>query len=113
MEEKESIETGIEIRNPFFIYLLPWGQFMSDKLLGGKASAEATLKFAVFMNGLHEYWKDAAYPALHNTHEFLEEEAWVLAEDTEWPFSFVNLCNDFGIVSKSLRRVLVEWKNHR
>ena len=97
--------------SPFLPDMLLPAQFFSDRLLVGKASGEMALRWAVFADGLEQYWKLAADPFAHRSPEFQEEEDWVLAEDAEWPFSFTNLCESFGLDPQSVRCVLVAWKN--
>jgi hypothetical protein len=89
-------------------------QFFSDRLLLGPMAGELSLKWAVFADGLKQYWKFAADSRYHDSEEFLEEEKWVLAEDNTWPFSFSNLCETFGVKTESIRHALLAWKNaHR
>jgi len=97
--------------SPFFPDMLLPAQFFSDRLLVGKASGEMALRWAVFADGLEQYWKLAADPFAHGSSEFQEEEGWVLADDAEWPFSFTNLCESFGLSPQSVRKVLMAWKN--
>jgi len=89
--------------------LLP-AQFFSDRLLVGRASGELALRWAVFADGLSQYWKLAADTSRHNSEEFREEESWVLAEESDWPFSFSNLCETFGLKTGSVRSSLLAWK---
>lgn len=95
-------------KTPLLPLMLPWGEFFSDRRLGGAASGESMLKMHVLENGLWDYWVLAV--DAQASEEFLEEEAWVLAEDLEWEFSFENLCRFFCIDAGDLRRALVEWK---
>lgn len=94
---------------PTIPYLLPWGQFLSDRRLGGIASADALLMRAVLCDGMHQYCVHAFFP---ENHEFQEEEAWLLADDTDWPFSFVNLCAYFGIEPHSLRGAMMRVRKN-
>lgn len=89
--------------------LLP-DTFFSDRLLVGRASGELALRWAVFSDGLSRYWKLASDCSYHNSGEFLEEENWLIADDTEWPFSFVSLCGTFGLHVSSVRASLLAWK---
>ena len=95
-------------------YLLPDlvlpAQFFSDRLLVGRASGELALRWAVFSDGLSRYWKLASNYSFHNSEDFLEEESWMLADETEWPFSFASLCKDFGLHVSSVRSSLLAWK---
>ena len=90
--------------------LLPT-QFFSDRLLVGRASGELALQWAVFSDGLSRYWKLASNNIFHTSEEFLEEENWLLADDTDWPFSFVSLCQTFGLKASSVRSSLLAWKH--
>ncbi len=91
--------------------LLTLDYFLSDRLLLGFVARELTLKWAVFADGLKQYWKLAADPGCHDSEEFLEEERWMLAEDPAWPFSFSNLCTTFGVETDSVRHALLAWKH--
>lgn len=91
--------------------LLTQDQFLSDRLLLGSVAGELILKWAVFADGLKQYWKLAADQSCHDSEEFLEEERWVLAEDPAWPFSFSNLCETFGVQTDSVRHALLAWKH--
>jgi hypothetical protein len=101
---------GCPVTSHFPEMLLP-AQFLSDRLLVGQASGEMALRWAVFADGLKQYWKLAADQASHASEEFREEESWVLSEDGDWPFSFINLCDTFGLNSASVRATLLAWKN--
>lgn len=98
------------IRVPFLPYMIPW-QAVSEKRLGGEKSAEAILKSAVFFSGVHTYWCCVVDPSARKSSEFLEDEAWIMVDDAEWPFSFINICKELGIDPVSLRLVLIKWKN--
>ena len=106
-----SADASLTSASPFLPDMLLPVQFFSDRLLVGKASGEMALKWAVFADGLRLYWKLAADPFAHSSPEFQEEEDWVLADNAEWPFSFTNLCESFGLSPQSVRRVLMAWKN--
>jgi hypothetical protein len=41
---------------------------------------------------------------------FLEAEEWILDEDTDWLFSFANLCEMLGFEPSYLRDGLMRWK---
>lgn len=94
---------------PTVPYLLPWDALVSDRLLGGTASAEAVLMQATLFDGLHQYLRHSCLPL---GHEFQEEEAWLLADDYDWPFSFLNLCTYFGIDPCSLRDAMLRLRRN-
>lgn len=93
----------------FLDALLP-SQLLFDRLLVGKVRGELALKWAVFIDGLEEYCNLAVDISAHRSQDFLQEEVWILADDTEWPFSFLNLCETFFIEPTSLRHALIAWK---
>ena len=86
-------------------------QFFSDRLLVGNTAEELALQWAVFMDGLQQYWTLAENEVGRNSEEFIQEEAWVLVDDEEWPFSFAQLCDTFGLQAPSVRAALSAWKN--
>lgn len=90
--------------------ILSSSQFFSDRAPAGEAANELVLQWAVFTDGLQRYWTLAADPDLHLSEEFREEEAWLLDNDRQWPFSFVNLCEAFGFHTDSLRGSLLARK---
>jgi hypothetical protein len=94
--------------------ILSSSQFFSDRVPAGEAANELVLQWAVFTDGLQRYSTLAADPDSHLSEEFCEEEAWLLDNDREWPFSFVNLCETFGFQTDSLRvSLLARKESHR
>jgi len=88
-------------------------QFFSDRLLVGNTPEELSLQWAVFMDGLQQYWTLAENEIGRNSEEFIQEETWMLVDDEEWPFSFTHLCETFGLQPTSVRASLVAWKKAR
>jgi hypothetical protein len=44
---------------------------------------------------------------------FIEAEEWILDEDTDWLFSFANLCEMLGFEPSYLRDGLMHWKTEK
>ena len=107
---RQEFVTQQELLCPEFPEMLLPSEFFSDRLLVGRASGEVALMWAVFSHGLEQYWRMAADPSAWDSQDFQEDESWVMADDEEWPFSFVNLCENFGLPAQSVRSVLVAWK---
>lgn len=84
--------------------------FFSDRMLAGTTFNELALQWAVFTDGLKRYSTMATQESTHASEEFLQEEAWVEAEEQEWMFSFIGLSRQFGFEPESLRRALLAWK---
>lgn len=94
---------------PTIPYLLPWDEFLSDRCLGGIASADALLLWTVLYDGLRQYCVHAHLP---ESHEFREGKEWLLSNDNDWPFSFINLCAYFGIEPQSLRDAMIRLRKN-
>lgn len=90
--------------------VLSSSQFFSDRVPAGEAANELVLQWAVFTDGLQRYSTLADDPDSHLSEEFREEEAWLLDNDREWPFSFANLSETFGFQTDSLRASLLARK---
>jgi hypothetical protein len=55
------------------------------------------------------------YPFLHDEYEkrlFREAENWILDNDREWLFSFINICDALTIDPQYLRKGLLRWKRN-
>ncbi len=98
------------VTSPDFPRLFLPAQLFCDRLLVGKTSGEMALKWAVFADGLRQYCRLVVDLSAETSPEFAEEEEWILADDEEWPFSFVNLCEDFGFNPQLVRSLLAAWK---
>lgn len=85
-------------------------QFCSDKMLFQEAGNDTFIAWKVLVDGIKEFHKLLDHL---NSARFQEEEGWILADDEEWPFSFLNLCQTFGIKPQSLRTALIRWKELR
>ena len=86
-------------------------QFLSDHLVVAKGSAETALGWAVFTDGLEQYWQLARNPSSWHSARFLAEEAWIFADDRDYPLSFINLCGIFGLKADEVRSALIAWKH--
>jgi hypothetical protein len=73
---------------------------------------EKSLMFAVLIDAVECFQK---YPFLHDEYEnrlFREAENWILENDREWLFSFINICHALTIDPHYLRKGLLRWKQH-
>ena len=73
-------------------------------------SGERALMWAVFADGIESYRRNVTAQSPDRKLEFGEAEHWVLSTDWDWPFSFVNLCQTFGISAQAMRWALVQMK---
>jgi hypothetical protein len=84
---------------------------LSDRCVATEATGETALRWAVFTDGIEQYWQLARDPSAWPSKRFQAEEEWVLAEDHHYPLSFVNLCKGFGLKADEIRSVLLAWKH--
>jgi|SRR3989344_2912827 len=45
-----------------------------------------------------------------NGHEFRDAEEWIWEEDSDWIFSFSNICETLGLNPSYIRQGLMRWK---
>lgn len=70
-------------------------------------SREEALMHAVLYDGIMTWQR--WHPARHQgkwRRLFLAEEAWICSADRRWPYSFVNLCEHFGLEPDAVRQEL-------
>ena len=73
---------------------------------------ERSLMSAVLLDAVECFQK---YLLLHDEYSnrlFREAENWILDNDREWLFSFINICDALTIDSHYLRKGLLRWKQH-
>lgn len=87
------------------------GQLLSDHVVATQASGERGLGWAVFTDGLEQYWQLARHPSAWHSARFQAEEEWVFADDREYPLSFINLCETFSLKADEVRGLLLAWKH--
>jgi len=78
-----------------------------------RLSGEQALMWAVLVDGIESYRRCAHATSALRREEFREAERWLLSSDWDWPFSFVNLCDVFGMNPSAVRQALARWKAQR
>ena len=73
---------------------------------------EITLMFAVLLDAVECFQKYALLDDEYATRLFRETENWILDNDREWLFSFINICDALAIDPHYLRKGLLRWKQH-
>ena len=71
---------------------------------------EAKLMLAVLDDAIACFQKYAFARDRKGKVLFQEAEEWVQATNSDWPFSFVNICEMLGFGPDYLRQGLAEWK---
>ncbi|MFN8542924.1 MAG: hypothetical protein U0807_01730 [Candidatus Binatia bacterium] len=76
-------------------------------------SGEKALMLAVLEDGIRCFQEHLRNPRSNPRLLSQESEAWIKADDWEWPFSFNNVCETLGIDPDALRSSLLRWKAQR
>jgi hypothetical protein len=71
---------------------------------------ERNLLLAVLTDAILHYRALATTPEGTRRRELAESERWILSNERDWPFSFLNVCEALGIEPQPLRRGLVRWR---
>lgn len=81
------------------------------RALHGKVlSSEQRLLFAILEDAIHCYQVYASALRPRDRKVFHEAEAWFESLDTEWFFSFENVCAILGLSADYVRRAMRRWK---
>jgi hypothetical protein len=88
-------------------------QYLKTHRLTDPAEPEKALMFAVLAEAVETYQKFAFSNSARKKSLFREAEAWLWGEETDCLFSFLNICEVFGLNPASLRWGLAQWKASR
>jgi len=73
---------------------------------------ERSLMSAVLLDAVECFQKYALLHDEYATRLFRETENWILDNDREWLFSFINICDALTIDPQYLRKGLLHWKRN-
>ena len=80
------------------------------KLRQRAVDGERRLMLAVLEDGIHCYRKYVGATDPKTLEIFADAEAWIMAEDRTWFFSFDNVCDTLDLNPEYIREGLVRWK---
>jgi len=100
MTGSDGLEPELVMPDQFFARARTDASFLPEKRL-----MLAVLEDAVAVYRKHVHIKQAGGRTL-----FTEAEEWILSEDQEWPFSFVNICHQLDLDPDYIRGGLARWK---
>src|SRR5258705_11868678 len=89
--------------------LIP-AQYLENYRRKSHLAPETRLMLAVLEDGVACYQKYVLARDEKGRQLFREAEEWVLREDSEWLFSFDNICEAMGLNPQYLRHGMVRWK---
>ncbi|MGH7824939.1 MAG: hypothetical protein ACREQ7_07150 [Candidatus Binatia bacterium] len=74
---------------------------------------EEELMAAVLDEAIADYQRYLLAGGKRSAKRFAEVERWILEDDSEWIFSFVNCCEGLGIKPGYIRQGLLRWKEEK
>ncbi|MGE0827284.1 MAG: hypothetical protein AB7P18_34825 [Candidatus Binatia bacterium] len=104
---------------PLFLYdltaatqLLPPAAVLPEQFHGSSARrdserGELALMRAVLEDAVHCFQK---IQGARTDRPARDAEKWIFSEDTQWPFSFVNICTALGLSPEYVRLGLTRWR---
>ncbi len=105
-DKHQPVPAAGESQSDDFGPLLP-SQYFSDPEFTGHTEAERSLMAAVLIDALRIYEK---YVRTHRTRlkRFREVEEWFSENDSDWPYSFINICSELRLKPQTIRDVLMK-----
>lgn len=89
--------------------LLP-SQFFAAMRKKVPQEAEYRLILAILQDAVECFQKHLFSPDHKARQLFEDAEAWIVSDDRDWPFSFVNICEVLNVHPEYLRRGLQAWR---
>lgn len=100
---------------PFRIELAPElvlpAQFHTGVRHDSSLCPEKRLMLAVLEEAVGDFQRYLVATGHEARRLFRDAEEFFAAEDTEWPFSFVNICSALGMEPSYVRRGLARWRD--
>ena len=88
-------------------------QYLKSYRCANPAEPEKALTLAVLAEAVDTYQRFAFSESRHRQALFREVEAWFWGEEPDSPFSFLSICEVFGLDPGFLRRGLMQWTASR
>jgi hypothetical protein len=84
-------------------------QYLDSWRGAGHFQPERRLLFAILQDAVECFQKYRCARGNKASRLFKDATAWFFEDDYEWPFSFINICESFGIDPGYLRKGLSRW----
>jgi hypothetical protein len=75
-----------------------------------RESEVGELMLAVLEDAMRTYKAGIDSAVASKRVEAFKVEAWVMSDDTDWPFAFVNVCNAIGLNPDYVRTAMRKWQ---
>lgn len=90
------------------VVILP-EQFYASPVKGQVQDGEVALRRAILEDAIRCFQRRFVRKGRRVRRLAQEAEEWFAADDTDWPFSFVNICAVLGLEPDYIRRGLKRW----
>jgi hypothetical protein len=88
-------------------------QFYDGVRIDASLQAEKRLMLAVLEDAVGTFQKYTGATGRRAQRLFAEVEEWFASDDTDWPFTFVNICEALGLEPHYVRRGLSLWRDRQ
>jgi hypothetical protein len=92
--------------------LLP-AEYFNRLCKGSTLEPEKALMLAVLEDAISAFRDNVLAEQANKKLLFSETEEWIAEQDTDWIFSFENICEVFELNPQYLRKALRTWKDQR
>jgi hypothetical protein len=106
---EEAGRTGVDLEPET---ILP-AQYFSNVQLDASLQPEKRLMLAVLEDAVGTFQKYAVARDRRAQALFTETEEWFAGDETEWPYSFANICHALGLDVGFLRSGLWRWRDRQ
>lgn len=90
--------------------LLP-SQYFASARQDASLRPEKRLLLAVLEEAVGDFQRDVVATGREAKRRFDDAEAWIASDETEWPCSFVAICQALGLEAEWLRHGLWRWRD--
>ena len=104
-ETSEPIRSGMELEPETILPV----QFFTRVGIGASQQPEKRLMLAVLEEAVRTFQRCASARSRRGQRLFAEAEVWFASDGTDWPFSYVNICDALGLEVSALRAGLSRW----
>lgn len=89
------------------------GQFMDTCKRTFDGEPEKMLLLAVLQDAIHCFRRYGAARDRASLARFCEVQRWIMVPNSDWIFSFANICETLGLDPQYVRRGLLQWHGHQ
>jgi len=111
--ERELAESDETIRIEIAPEVVRPSQYFSANLSDASLQPEKRLMLAVLEDAVSDFQRHVVAQSAAGRATFRDAEAWIMREDHEWLFSFVNVCAVLGLDAAYVRTGLVRWRDEQ